>query len=178
MQKTLEALYNVGKHAAPLDDLLHDASRCPSNETALSLSLQLTRWGASPNHALGASLIACIGRSDTKTLAALLSQSPSKTSLKYAFDEALSLHNADRYLILKMIVEAGVEKASLDAALPRILKENTYESATAHLLVGRGATLHSAFGENLVCTIFACFQRLGRLINPLRPCQRNTSMSP
>jgi hypothetical protein len=166
VQRTFEILHSAGKHAAPLDDLLHDATQCRSKETALSLSLQLLRWGASPNHALGASLLACIKRSDAKTLAALLAHEPSKTSLKYAFEEALSLSRPARYEVLKMIIEAGLEKASLDAALPRILKEDPYESVTVHLFVQNGAKLHSALGNNLVFPPLSLeiLLRVGKLI--------------
>ena len=150
MQQIFNLLYNAGEDSASLDDLLHDATRCQSKDVALSLSSQFIRWGASPDHALGAPLIACVKRSDTNTLSALLSQKPSKKSLKYAFEEALLLQGIDRYEILKMIIEAGIENASLDAALPGLLRADNYHSSTAHLLVASGARLHSSFGEHLV----------------------------
>lgn len=150
MQQTFSILYIVGKDAAPLDDLLHDAAQCQSKDVAFGLSSQLIRWGASPDHALGAPLIASVKRSDTKTLGALISMRPSKTSLKYAFEEAFPLRGADRYEIVKMIVEAGLENACLDAALPGLLKANDYEASLAKLFILHGARLHSSFGECLV----------------------------
>ena len=150
MQQTFDILYNVGKYPAFLHELLHDATQCQSKDIAFGLSSQFIRWGASPDHALGAPLIACVKRSDSKTLSALLAQKPSKTSLKYAFEEGLSLHGESTYEILKMIIEAGLGNDSLDAALPGLLRADTYESSIAHLLVARGARLHSSFGEHLV----------------------------
>ena len=150
MQQTFKFLYNLEKYPAFLDEPLHDATQCRLKDVAFGLTSQLIGWGASPNHALGAPLIACVKRSDSKTLGALLVQKPSKTSLKYAFEEGLSIHGEDGYEILKMIIEAGLETDSLDAALPGLLKADTYESSIAHLLVARGAKLHSSFGEHLV----------------------------
>lgn len=151
MQKVFEILYNINKETAPLNDLLHDAAQCKSKETAWNLSSQLIHWGASPDYDLGASLIACVTRSDSRTLALLLGQKPTKRSLRYTFEKALLLPQADRYEILKMIIEAGAEKANLDAALPQVMKSDRYDPATVQLLIGNGARLHSSWSENLVC---------------------------
>ena len=158
MQQTFKVLYKVGRYPALLDELLYDATQCQSKDIAFGLSSQFIRWGASPDHALGAPLTACVKRSDNKTLGALLARKPSKTSLKYAFEEGLSLHGEARYEILEMIIEAGLENDSLDAALPELLRADTYESSIARLLVDRGARLHSSFGEHLVCFLrpFIC----------------------
>ena len=150
MQRTFNLLSDVGKHPAFLNELLLDATQCRWKDIAFALTSQFIRWGASPDHALGAPLIACVKRSDSSTLGALLSQKPAKTSLKYAFEEVLSLRGDERYKIVKMIIEAGLEKDFLDAALPEMLRADTYESSIAHLVVARGARLHSSFGEHLV----------------------------
>jgi hypothetical protein len=150
MQKIFEMLHDSAKGATPLNELLLDSTQCASKDTALGLSRLLLRWGASPNHSLGSPLEACIKRSDTKTLAALLAVETSKTSLKYGFVEALSLRQNARHTILETIIGAGLEKASLDAALPQVLREDRYDGPTIHLLVGAGAKLHSSFGENLI----------------------------
>jgi hypothetical protein len=150
MQKTFEILHASAKTTTPVNELLLDATRCASAEIALLLSKLFLRWGASPNHALGSPLQACIKRSDTKTLAALLSVETSKTSLKYAFGEALLKRQNARYVMLETIIAAGLERTFLDAALPSVLNEDPYDFPTVHLLVGAGATLHSSFGESLV----------------------------
>jgi hypothetical protein len=150
MQKTFETLHASAKGATPVNDLLVDATKCASDEIALSLSRLFLQWGATPNHALGAPLQACVKRSDRKTLAALLEVETSKTSLKYGFMEALALRQGSRHEILETIIGAGIERASLDAALPQVLREDPYDSLTVSLIVGAGATLHSSFGENLV----------------------------
>jgi hypothetical protein len=149
MQRTFELLYESAKNAAPLDELLYDATQCPIKRTATELSRMLIRWGASPDHSLGLPLQACIKRADIDTLSILLSTKVSKTSLKYAFDEALQLSEESRFSALDMIIRAGVEKASLDAALLQVLREDKYDSATVLLLVGAGARSHGS-GESLV----------------------------
>ncbi|CZR55929.1 uncharacterized protein PAC_05817 [Phialocephala subalpina] len=150
MQKIFEILYGCAKSAIPANDLLLDATQCGSTEVALGLTKLLLRWGASPNHGLGTPLQYCIRRSDPKTLAALLSVETFKPSLKYAFQEALLLRNKTRHVILEMLIGAGLEKASLDAALPKVLKEDRYAGPVVQLLVGRGAKLDSSVAENLV----------------------------
>lgn len=150
MLRTFEIFHGSAKGATPVNDLLVDATKCASSDIALSLSRLFLRWGATPNHALGAPLQACVKRSDTKTLAALLEVETSKTSIKYGFVEALALRHASRHEILELIMGAGIEKAPLDAALPQVLRENPYDSLTVSLIIGAGATLHSSFGENLV----------------------------
>jgi hypothetical protein len=150
MQRVIETLYDSSKGSAPLNGLLLDATQCTSKEAALVLSKLFLRWGASPDQSLGSPLQACIRRADTKTLAALLAAKTSKTSLKYGLVEALSLRGNDRQAMLEILVGAGLEKTSLDAALPQVLKEDRYDGPTVHLLVEAGATLHSSFGENLV----------------------------
>ncbi|KUJ18861.1 ankyrin [Mollisia scopiformis] len=150
MQNIYEVFHAAAKGATPVDDLLVDATKCSSNEIALSLTRLFLRWGGSPNVALGAPLQACIKRSDTQTLAALLEGETSKTSLKYGFVEALALRHDERHAMLETIIGAGLERASLDAALPQVLREDPYDVPTVHLIVGAGAILHSSFGENLV----------------------------
>jgi hypothetical protein len=150
MQKIFQMFHGAAKGAVPLNDLLLDATRCTSKDVALGLTKLLLRWGASPNHALGTPLQACIKRSDTETLAELLAVKTSKTSLKYAFMEALLLRQSTRHTMLQTIIGAGLEKASLDAALPQVLREDRYDSSVVLILVEAGARLHSSFGENLV----------------------------
>jgi hypothetical protein len=152
MQRTLDILQQINKHAAPSNDLLLDATKCRYKDMSLSLSRQILQWGASPDHSLGAPLVACVHRSDADTLALLLSATPNKTSLRYAFEETISLQMAVRGKLAGMLVEAGLEKALLDATLPRILREAVYDRSMAHLLVDHGARLHKAVGEHLVST--------------------------
>jgi len=150
VRQTFTLLYSCGKHSAPLNDLLHEASQCRYHETALSLCSLMLSWGASPDHDLGAALVACIERSNHAILALLLSRTLSKTSLKYAFEAALPPTVADRYQLIKPLIKAGAEKPSLDAALPQVLSEQPYDSSLAQLLVDNGARLHSSVGESLV----------------------------
>lgn len=150
MKKIFEMLHVSAKGAAPVNDLLVDATRCCSLDIALNLASLFLRWGGTPNHAVGAPLQACIKRSDTKTLAILLEAEPSKQSLRYGFQEALKLRGKVRYAMLETMIGAGLERSVLDAALPQVLKESSYDSTTAQLIVGAGATLHSSFGDNLV----------------------------
>ena len=152
MQTVFEALYKASKSAAPLDDLLHDATQCRFNDISLALSSLFATWGATPNHALGAPFVACVRRSDTRTLATLLLQNPTKQALKYAFEEALLLRGTARHETMRLIMNAGLDKSSLDAALPQVLGESSYESPTVHLMVQNGARLHSSWAEHLVCT--------------------------
>jgi hypothetical protein len=150
MEKVFDMLHSSVQGATPLNELLLDATQCSSRNVALILSRLFLRWGASPNHALGSSLSACVKRSDTKTLAALLAVEISKTSLKYGFMEALLLRNSSRHTTLEILIGAGLERSSLDAALPQVLKEVPYDETTVHLLVEAGARLNSSFGESLV----------------------------
>lgn len=122
VSRIYDILYGAGKDAAPVHDLLLDATRCDCKDTAFNLTTLFLRWGASPNHARGAPLQACIKRADTQTLAALLSTETSKTSLKYGFTEALLLPGNVRFAMLEMLIAAGLEQASLDASLPQVLK--------------------------------------------------------
>lgn len=69
------------------------------------------------------------------------------TSIKYAFEAALP--REDRYPLIKLLIKAGIQQSSLDAALPKALSE-PYDSSLAQLLVGNGARLHSSVGESLV----------------------------
>lgn len=150
VRQTFTLLYSCGKHSAPLNDLLHEASQCRYHETALCLCSLMLSWGASPDHNLGAALVACIERSNHATLALLLSQTQSRTSLKYAFEAALPPSITDRYQLIKSLIAAGAEKPCLDAALPQVSSEQQYDSSLAQLLVDNGARLHSSVGESLV----------------------------
>lgn len=150
MQKVCEMLHNAAKGAAPVDELLLDATQCSSKEVSLNLAKIFLRWGASPDYAAGSPLEACIKRSDTKTLAVLMTAKTSKSSLKFAFNEALNLRGDTRHAMLEILIGAGLEKGSLDAALPTVLKEERYDEPTVRLLVEAGARLNSSFGENLV----------------------------
>lgn len=58
IRHTFTLLYNCGNRFSPLDDLLYDASRCRDHEIALNLCSLLLSWGASPDHDLGAPLVA------------------------------------------------------------------------------------------------------------------------
>jgi hypothetical protein len=120
MQKIFEVLHDAAKGATPLNELLLVSTQCASKDTALGLTKLLLRWGASPNHTNGTPLQACIKRSDKRTLAVLLSENVTKTSLKYGFREALLLRGKARHSILEGIIDAGLEKASLDEALPQV----------------------------------------------------------
>lgn len=150
VQKACEILHGAVQGAAPLNELLLDATECPSKEASLSLARLFLRWGASPDYAAGSPLQACIKQSDTKTLAALMTAKISKTSLKYGFNEALNLRQDTRHAMLEILVGAGLEKGPLDAALPQVLREDRYDEPTVRLLVEAGARLNSSFGENLV----------------------------
>jgi hypothetical protein len=149
MQKVCELLHNCSRNATPLHDLLHDATQCASKEAAFNMSKLFLQWGATPNHALGGPIRACIKRCDARTLALLLTFETSKTSLKYGCVEALQAHRTSRHIILDMLISAGLEGASLDAALSKVLAEDLYDKPTAHLLIESGATIRSAFGKSL-----------------------------
>ena len=150
MQRTLDLLYQINRHAAPSNDLLLDAAKCQSKETALSLCQQIIQWGASPDHSLGAPLVACVHRADINTLALLLSARPNKTSLRYAFEKTTAMNKDVRDKLAGMLIDAGLEKAVLDAALPSILQETVYDHSMTHVLVNNGARLHRAVAEILV----------------------------
>ncbi|KAF2825233.1 hypothetical protein CC86DRAFT_456469 [Ophiobolus disseminans] len=150
MLSVMTMLYNAGRGAAPLDDLLHDATQCASKETAWTLTSQFLQWGASPDLPLGAALTACIKRCDRRTLVVLLSRKPKKTSIRYAFEEVLLHRGSDRYETLKIIIDAGPDASCLDTALPQVLKENAYDTALVHLLVNNNARIHSSLADYLV----------------------------
>lgn len=150
MLSVMTLLCQAGRYEAPLDDLLQDATQCPSEEAALALTTQLLEWGASPDLPLGVALTACVRRSDKRTLQVLLSCKPKKTTLRYAFEQALILRGSIRYEILKAILHAGPDASCLDTALPQLLKEDVYDEALVHMLIDHNARIHSSLEEYLV----------------------------
>jgi len=150
MIAVFEILFRIGGKLAPLDDLLQDATQCPSLEGAQSLSTLFIRWGASPNHALGVPLVACVNRSDAQTLSILLAQQPPKKALKYALTSAMTLKGKSRFEIVKLIASAGPEISCLDSMLPQILREEPYDASMVHLLLENKARIHASWNELLV----------------------------